>query len=195
MHRSLRVAIPALVLAIIALAPSPGSAEERSGLQELAVSTGYGFSDRSDIQVVPLYARFAWLFPDVIDEPLASANLNLKWFLEPWIAGVTASKQNAIEFGITPIGLKLEYDAGQQVVPFLIAGTGVMYTGLGGYQLSGPFEFASFGGAGINLFLTQELALSFSWRWRHISNAGIEDPNRGLDTQFVLIGLESYPGR
>ena len=29
----------------------------------------------------------AWLFPDVIDEPLHSVNLNLKWFLEPWVAG------------------------------------------------------------------------------------------------------------
>ena len=102
--------------------------------------------------MVPLYVRAAWLFPDVIDDPLASVNLNLKWFLEPWIAGVTSTKQNAVEFGITPIGLKLEYDAGQQVVPYLIAGTGVMYTGLGGYELSGPFEFASFGGAGIELF-------------------------------------------
>jgi hypothetical protein len=194
MPRSLRTAIAALALAIIALAPEPGIAGERSGLQELSVSTGYGFSDRGNVQVVPLYARFAWLFPDVIDEPLARHDLNLKWFLEPWIAGVT-NHQNAIEVGITPIGLKFEYDAGQQVVPFLIAGTGAMYTGLQGLELGGPFEFASFGGAGINLFLTDQLALSFSWRWRHISNAGIKEPNRGLDTQFILIGLESYPGR
>ena len=194
MPRSLRTAVAALVLATIALAPDPGTAGERSGLQELAVSTGYGFSDRGNVQVVPLYARFAWLFPDVIDEPLARHDLNLKWFLEPWIAGVT-NHQNAIEVGITPIGLKFEYDAGQQVVPFLIAGTGAMYTGLQGLELGGPFEFASFGGAGINLFLTDQLALSFSWRWRHISNAGIKEPNRGLDTQFILIGLESYPGR
>jgi len=195
MLRSLRAVISTFALAVIIVAPSTGSAGERSGLQEMSFTTGYGFSDRGNVQIVPAYARFAWLFPDVIDEPLARNHLNLKWFLEPWIAGVT-NGQNAIEVGITPIGLKLEYDAGQQVVPFLIAGTGAMYTGLqGGLGLSGPFEFASFGGAGINLFLTDTLALSFSWRWRHMSNAGIKDPNRGLDTQFVLIGLDSYPRR
>jgi hypothetical protein len=194
MLRSLRARILTLTVLTALALPALAGAGERSGLQELAVNTGYGFSERGNVQVVPLYARFAWLFPDVIDEPLARHNVNFKWFLEPWIAGVT-NHQDAIEVGITPIGLKLEYDAGQQVVPFLIAGTGAMYTGLQGLQLGGPFEFASFGGAGIELFLTDTLAMSFQWRWRHISNAGLEDPNRGLDTQFVLIGLESYPRR
>jgi hypothetical protein len=196
MLRSMRARILILTLAVCTLcsAATAAWAGERSGLQELAVNTGYGFSERGNVQVVPLYVRAAWLFPDVIDEPLAANHLNLKWFLEPWIAGVT-NHQNAIEVGITPIGLKLEYDAGQQIVPFVIAGTGVMYTGLQGLQLGGPFEFASFGGAGIELFLTDTLAMSFQWRWRHISNAGIEDPNRGLDTQFVMIGLDSFPAR
>ncbi|MBM4245370.1 MAG: acyloxyacyl hydrolase [Deltaproteobacteria bacterium] len=195
MPRSFRPTLLALVAGLALTLPSPASGGDRSGLQELAFTTAYGFSDRDRIEVIPFYARFAWLFPDVIDEPLANVNLNLKWFLEPWVAGVTSPKQNAVEFGITPIGLKLEYDAGQQVVPFLIAGTGVMYTGLGGYDLSGPFEFASFGGAGIELFLTDQLAMSFAWRWRHISNAGIEEPNRGLDTQFVMVGLDWFPKR
>jgi len=194
MHRPSRAAILVLVSAIIAVSTAPTGAAERSGAQELAVTTGYGFSERGNVQVVPLYVRAAWLFPDVIDEPLARNNLNLKWFIEPWIAGAT-NHQDAIEVGITPLALKFEYDAGQQVVPYVELGTGVMYTGLQGLQLGGPFEFASFGGAGIHLFLTDQLALSFSYRWRHISNAGIEQPNRGLDTQFVLIGLESFPGR
>ncbi|MBY0275167.1 acyloxyacyl hydrolase [Candidatus Binatia bacterium] len=196
MLRSLRSTLLVLAFGLALAIPSPNAAaEDRNGLQELAFTTAYGFSDKHGIEVIPLYARFAWLFPDVIDEPLHGVNLNLKWFLEPWVAGVTSPKQNAIEFGITPIGLKLEYDAGQQVVPYLIAGTGVMYTGLGGYQLSGPFEFASFGGAGIELFLTDQLAMSFSWRIRHISNAGIEQPNPGLNTQFVMLGFDWFPKR
>lgn len=195
MLRSLRPTLLAFVVGLALSVTSPAAAEDRNGLQELAFTTAYGFSDEHPIEVIPLYARFAWLFPDVIDEPLHSVNLNLKWFLEPWVAGVTSPKQNAIEFGITPIGLKLEYDQGQQVVPYLIAGTGVMYTGLGGYELSGPFEFASFGGAGIELFLTDQLAMSFSWRIRHISNAGIEQPNPGLNTQFVMVGLDWFPKR
>lgn len=195
MLRSLRPTVVALAAGLALILPSAAAASDRNGLQELAFTTGYGFSNRGDAQIVPLYARAAWLFPDPIDDTLASANLNLKWFLEPWVAGITSLKQDAIEFGITPIGLKLEYDAGQQVVPYIIGGIGVMYTGLGGLKLSGPFEFASFGGAGIELFLTDTMALSFSWRIRHISNAGIEEPNRGLNTQFVMVGLDFFPKR
>lgn len=194
MHRLLRAAFVVLVAEIIAFTASPSAAGDRDGLQELAVDTGYGWSQRDNVQVIPLYLRFAWNFPDVIDEPLADHNINLKWYIEPWIAGVT-NHQNAIEVGLTPIGLKLEYDAGQQVVPFTMAGIGAMYTGLQGINLAGPFEFASFGSVGLRVFLTDQLALSFSYRYRHISNAGLKDPNRGLNTQFVLIGLESYPGR
>jgi len=194
MHRSLRAVFVVLACGIIAFAASPSAAEDRDGLQELSVNTGYGWSQRDNIQVVPLYLRFAWNFPDVIDDPLHEHNINFRWYLEPWISGVK-DHQNAVEFGLTMLGLKLEYDQGQQVVPFGIAGTGPMYTGLQGERLSGPFEFGSFGGGGIELFLTQQLALSFQYRFRHISNAGIKEPNPGLNTQFVLIGLESYPGR
>ena len=52
-----------------------------------------------------------------------------------------------------------------------------------------------FGGAGIELFLTDQLAMSFSWRIRHISNAGIEQPNPGLNTQFVMLGFDWFPKR
>src|SRR5262245_3995951 len=102
MPRRFRPAFSILVSGIIALAALPPTAVagDRDGLQELAVTTGYGFSTRDNVQVVPLYLRFGWHFPEVIDEPLARNNLNLKWFLEPWIAGVT-NHQNAIEVGIT----------------------------------------------------------------------------------------------
>jgi len=191
----LPLALAVLVsLALGVVAPGAARAGERSGVQELGLATGYGFSERGNVQVVPLFFRAGWFLPDVIDEPLARHNVNLKWMVEPWIAGVT-NHQNAIEVGVHPIVFKIDYDAGQQVVPYVIAGTGVMYTGLQGLQLGGPFEFSSYGGAGIHLFLTERLALNFSWRWRHISNAGIEEPNRGLDTQFVMIGLDSFPRR
>jgi hypothetical protein len=200
MQRSLRAAFFALVVAIIAggsgasFAAPPAADTDRSGLQEFSATTGYGFSQKGNVQIMPAYFRFAWYFPDLIDQPLAEHNFNLKWFIEPWLAGVT-NHQNAIEVGATLLALKLDYDRGQQVVPFVLGGSGAMYTGLQGLKLGGPFEFASFAGGGIHLFLTDQWALSFSYRIRHISNARIKEPNSGLNTQFLLIGLENFPGR
>src|SRR5262249_43707680 len=152
---------------------------------------GYGPSDRGNAEIVPLFMHAAWLFPRVIDEPLARHHLDLKWVIEPWVAGIT-DHSDAVEFGANLIFLKLDYDQGQRVVPFLSGGEGAMYTGLQGLGLAGPFEFSSAGGAGVDIFLTQQLALSLSYRFRHISNAGVKDPNRGLNTNFFLIGLEKF---
>src|SRR5256885_15328741 len=104
MHRSLRAALVVMVSAVVALASSASLAGNRDGLQEISVNTGYGFSQRDNIQVMPLYLRLGWYFPDIIDEPLASHNINFEWYLEPWIAGVK-NQQNAIEVGLTPSGL------------------------------------------------------------------------------------------
>jgi opacity protein-like surface antigen len=187
----------AVTLVVLLLAALPGAARaegSRNGLQEMGVMSGYGWSDRDNVQFAPLFVHFGWYLPDVIDEPLSRYHLNLKWVVEPWVAGIT-NHQNAIELGVSPLLFKLDYDAGQTVVPFFFGGEGVLYTGLQGVNISGPFEFSSFAGAGVHFFLTDQIALSLSYRLRHISNAGIKHPNHGLNTQFVLIGLEKFPNR
>lgn len=183
-----------LCVAVAALAASPALAEDRTGVQEWGVLAGYGPSSRDDIFILPLMGRAAWLLPDIVDEPLHRYDINLKWVVEGWVAGVFDG-QDAFEGGVSPIVFKVDYDAGQRFVPFGIGGVGAMYTGLQGQELGGPFEFASFVGVGLHTFLTDRVALTASWRIRHISNAGIKEPNRGLNTNFFLIGLEAFPKR
>jgi len=170
-------------------------AADRTGVQEWGLLSGYGPSERDDIFLVPLFGRAAWFLPDFVDEPLHEYDLNLRWVVEGWIAGVFDAPGDAFEVGISPIVLKLDYDAGQRFVPFGIGGVGAMYTGLQGQDLGGPFEFASFVGVGLHTFLNDNVALTLSWRIRHISNAGIKEPNKGLNTNFFLIGLEFFPKR
>jgi hypothetical protein len=171
-----------------------GPPADRRGLRELGFRVGYGYSTREDVQVIPFYAHAGWLLPELIDAPLRSWNLDLEYVLEGWIAGVTGP-QDAIEVGINPIGFKLAYDAGQTVVPYFAGGVGILYTGLQGIELGGPFEFNETAGVGVEAFVEQGLALTVGFRYRHISNAGIEDENMGLDTLFGTIGLSWYPRR
>ena len=154
-----------------------------------AVQIGEGFNLQREV-----FARAAWALPAIVDEPLARWDLNLKWVVEGWVSAVFDG-QDAFEGGVSPIVLKLDYDAGQRFVPFGIGGTGVMYTGLQGMDLGGPFEFSSFIGVGLHTFVNERLALTLSWRIRHISNAGIKQPNRGLNTNFFLIGFDFFPKR
>ena len=48
---------------------------------------------------MPLFARAAWLLPDMVDEPLRQHDLNLKWVVEGWVAGVFGG-QDAFEGGV-----------------------------------------------------------------------------------------------
>jgi lipid A 3-O-deacylase len=174
---------------------APSDSERRTGLREVGFRVAYGYSTRQDVQVIPLYAHAGWWLPGFIDDPLARWNLALEYFLEGWIGGTTGGPQDAIEFGINPIGFKISYDAGQAVVPYFTGGIGVMYTGLGGLRLGGPFEFNETAGAGFELFPREDWAITLGFRYRHISNAGISDDNLGLDTLFGQIGLSYYPRR
>lgn len=184
-----------LVASIVAMAtPTWAAPRNRSGLQEVGVKLGYGPSSRGSVGIVPIFFHGGWFLPDVIDLPLARHDLQLQWIIEPWIAGYHG-QGGGVEFGVHPIAFKLAYDGGQTVVPWGQIGTGVMYTSLQGIEISGPFEFSSYASLGVDFFLNRELALSLSGRIRHISNAGIEEPNRGLNTYFGLLGLTWIPER
>ncbi|HEY8514656.1 MAG TPA: acyloxyacyl hydrolase [Candidatus Binatia bacterium] len=180
--------------ALVLLCVGGARAGDRSGVQEFGFSTGFGQSERENVQIVPLYGHVGWLLWDAIDEPLARHHLDLKIVVEGWVAGVHNS-QDAIEFGINPVTFKLSYDRGQTVVPYFHGGAGVMYTGLQGIGLGGPFEFNEVVGVGVNVFLRRDLALSLGYRFRHVSNADLGSENFGLDTHFVLVGLDWFPKR
>ena len=105
--------------------PAPPPSEDRTGLREAGFRVGYGYSTRRDIQVIPFYAHAGWLFPDVIDEPLARHGFDLEYVVEGWIGGVTGP-QNAIEVGVNPVGFKISYDVGQTVVPYFGGALGVL---------------------------------------------------------------------
>jgi len=183
-----------LAFLFVPFMPRRANAGERSGVQELGIATGFGSADRDGVKIVPLFFRAGWYFPDFIDAPLARHGLNLKWVVEPWFAGIT-NHSDAFEFGVNLLYFKLDYDRGQTVVPFVAGGEGAMYTSLQGLHLGGPFEFSSAIGAGLHVFLTKQVALSLSYRLRHISNAGLRNENSGLNTDFFLVGLEEFPQR
>lgn len=172
-----------------------GPAGGRQGLRELTVRVGFGDADR-DAQIIPLLVSAGWLLPEVIDAPLARHGIDLEYVLEGWIAGARIEgRTDAIEVGVNPIAFRLAYDVGQHAVPYASGGLGVLYTGLQGIGIGGPFEFDETAGVGLALFFDRRWAIDLSYRFRHISNAGISSDNRGLNTHFGLIGVSFFPGR
>jgi opacity protein-like surface antigen len=50
------------------------------------------------------------------------------------------------------------------------------------------FNFNEYVGFGVHYFLKKNLALTLEYRYRHISTAGLDEPNKGINTNFTLCG-------
>ena len=105
------------------------------------------------------------------------------------------------EINLNPLLLDWRYDTGGTFVPYVEAGEGVLWTTLRYLSLGGKFQFASHLGVGAHVFVKPELAISAGYRFRHISNAGLNgsggenELNHGLNQHFFILGVTRFPGR
>jgi opacity protein-like surface antigen len=93
--------------------------------------------------------------------------------------------------GLTP-HLRYNFATGIRWIPFIDGGAGVTGTGIGPPDLSGTFEFNLQAGAGVQWFLKDNVALSLEARYLHMSCAGINHPNLGLNGVTGLLGLTYF---
>ena len=84
------------------------------------------------------------------------------------------------------------FDIGHHLVPYIEGGVGLLYTDLRGFHLGGPFQFLSQGGVGLSYFFTDNAALNLSWRFRHISNAGLHSDNVGFNSHVFQVGFSYF---
>ncbi|MGH7804341.1 MAG: acyloxyacyl hydrolase [Candidatus Binatia bacterium] len=105
------------------------------------------------------------------------------------------------EINLNPLLLDWRYDTGGTFVPYVELGEGILWTTLRYISLGGKWQFASHVGLGTHVFMTPTLAISAGYRFRHISNAGLQgsgdenDLNHGLNQHFFILGLTRFPGR
>lgn len=78
------------------------------------------------------------------------------------------------------------------IVPFVDGGAGI---GAIDFDLDAQhdgFAFILEGGVGVHLFLTPAVALTPSWRYHHLSNAGTRLPNVGINSHLFLLGINLF---
>jgi opacity protein-like surface antigen len=114
---------------------------------------------------------------------------------EPFVSPITsveAGKNGSIEMGLALPMFTYHFDMGNHLVPYIEGGVGLLYTDLSGFRLGGHFQFLSQAGAGLSYFLTDNTALNLSWRFRHISNAGLYDDNVGFNSYIFQAGFSYF---
>ena len=161
------------------------------GAHELELSSGAGagmaiFGTRQYHDWVLGAVDYGWVLTDVVG--------NGHWYRGNWelmadvFGGFQFHPNHAYLFGAAPL-LRYDFATGTRLVPFVNIGAGVSGTDIRNGDLSTSFEFNLQFGAGVHWFLCDHAALTAQYRLMHLSNAGMEAPNLGVNNSTLLVGV------
>jgi lipid A 3-O-deacylase len=98
---------------------------------------------------------------------------------------------NNFEFGISP-GFQYRFPFTEKLSGYLLAAVGPHYISLVTKNQANGFIFSDAVGGGFYYFLSENSAINIGYRWRHLSNAGINMPNDGINTNFITFGYAAF---
>jgi len=166
--------------------------KEHRYLKGIEFLTGFGLAKlqapQGSYHVMPLFVDFDFdLKPLLLKKYMRFPGL-LQFVLEPFIAYVYDPNNN-IEVGnnfLFKIGFLPETAKFQ---PYLKGGVGFLYMSQHTREQGSQFNFNQYAGLGLHYFFKKNLAFTIEYRFRHISNADIEKPNKGINTNFTTCGI------
>lgn len=167
---------------------------EKCRLNEVGISTGYALDNlgrnREDLKVFPVIGRIGFRINPIFR--LGKHRGTIQFVLEPFL-GVIRAPEWGYEVGLD-LFLRYSYPVLRRVSAYLEAGAGPIYLSPHtGEQGHGGFNFLDQAGAGIQVFLREDAALSVGYRYRHTSHGGFRSsPNAGIDGHSVIIGLSLF---
>jgi opacity protein-like surface antigen len=157
-----------------------------------ALGAGFGteaFGPRVSHDIALGSVHLGWIPGEVVGEDT--------WYRGNWevlgelFGGAQFNPNHRYLFGLSAL-LRYNFATGSRWVPFFDGGAGISYTNIREPDLSTRFQFNVQFGAGTHYFVRRDLALTLQYRWLHLSNAGIEEPNEGTNTQMFLVGTSWF---
>ena len=75
------------------------------------------------------------------------------------------------------------------VQPYAEVGVGMLYNDLKNFSLSSRLLFSVNGAVGVEIPVAERVGVTVGYRFRHISNAGQDEVNPGLNTNIICTGV------
>jgi len=178
-----------LWLSSVAFAQEPAATLHQGATQlEVFAAGGNGFGKRSSTHF--FYAGGRWgkvLTGQHLGGPLRG-NLEFAVDVIPLYA-IFEPPVNAFGAGFNPIILKWNFISGKRMAPFAELGGGVLFTNHDVPVNTNNVNFVPQGGFGIHFFTKPKRAVTVSAKYLHVSNAGLEFRNSGVNASIqVLVG-------
>jgi len=182
-----------LLAGLILVSPQISRAESppSKALEAIELLTGFGWSkllEKGNYHISPLLVAFDFNLKPLTQKINFNPKSLLQFQIEPF-ASFISSPDNNFEIG-TNFFLKLGFlPETSKIQPYVKAGAGLDYMTMHSREQSTQFNFTETAGLGMHYFFTDKLALTLEYRFRHLSNAAIKEPNHGINTQSGLAGL------
>jgi lipid A 3-O-deacylase len=186
------IAIVLLGLSSVAWA----QARPEDGGHEVELWTGGGHSvagGTSDSSVWNVGLRYGW----ILTRPHGPGFLKgrFEYTLDAVPLFVVFQRYNtAYGAGFNPLGLKWDFAARGRIEPYFELNGGVLFTNHQVPTGTSAVNFTPSAALGMHL-LGDKHALSVEVRYLHISNAGLSDPNPGINTVEVRVGVGKFFGK
>ncbi|MCD6539138.1 MAG: acyloxyacyl hydrolase [Candidatus Omnitrophica bacterium] len=146
--------------------------------------------EKDDYRVVPLMLSFGFDLKPLAEKIGIRTKGILEFQLEPFLNVVT-SPDNNVEAGLGLL-LKYAFPLNKRFMPYIKFGAGPVYISQHTREQSTQFNFVDTAGVGFSWFYRENLAFSFEYRYRHLSNASIKHPNKGIDANSFLMGISFF---
>jgi hypothetical protein len=178
-----------LVMGGAILQPSPAAAFTEESSYELGLRYGFGLTCKAHERLYFNSVMPRWgIFLTQPDNPYLG-KLRLSFLVEGLI-GAVQDGNSGWDIGFTPL-LKISYPVGP-VLGYIEGGAGVIWENIDSISYAHCFNFSPQFGAGVDIKIVKNYALTLAYRFRHTSNAGIYAQNPGVNANFFMIGLTYY---
>jgi hypothetical protein len=177
----------ALALAVVVLGlQAPARAEvgrvPAVGDYELGLQAGYVFGVTNNSQAItflPRVGRVLWVGGD---EHPGFVTLGIEGLFSHFY-----ETNSAMELGGGPL---LRYRMVRDwVQPYAEVGVGMLYNDLKNFSLESRLLFSVSGAVGVEIPVGERFGITTGYRFRHISNAGQDEVNPGLNSNVIAVGV------
>jgi opacity protein-like surface antigen len=176
------VLLAVMLASVLSASAAPAAEAPGVGRYELGLQAGYMFGVTNNSQAVtflPRATRVMWVS--------ASERPSIVTFGIEGLFTHYYETNSAMELGGGPM---LRWRLVREwVQPWAEVGVGMLYSDLKTFSLSSRVLFSVNGAVGAQIPVTEHLGLTVGYRFRHISNAGQDEVNPGLNSNVIVAGF------
>jgi opacity protein-like surface antigen len=174
-----------------AVHPGTAAAFTEATGYEVGLRYGYGqtFKAWETVDFNSILPRWG-VFLTQPDNPFLG-KLRLSFLVEGIIGSAETNNSRGWNLGITPL-LKISYPFGSRFLGYIEGGAGVIWQNIDTPTYASTFNFTPQIGAGVDIRVIGNFALSLAYRFLHTSNAGLYSPNPDVNSNFFMIGVAYY---